>query len=357
MILKDPMLWRLVWKEYRAQRSFWLVIAGSGIALMFAFMALLDPEFGRWNAPWAIALALPAAYALGSGAVLFASEQEEGTADFLQILAARTTRLFLAKVGFTLVSTLALTGLLLLSAGLLTWGHRSDLTPFVAERALFGAGMMFVVVEWAISASTVSRKVLAAVCLAAVAAGTSVAVIRANSEFQLHPESASFFLQLALAVPLLGLSYVMLRQEMAGRTCAWSLPRPRWRRATAGRVLDRLAIRRDSVPRWRRLFTRLVWLETRHALSLGHILWIVGIALFLVAIFSLPTGRLRLEPTISAVYIFPTADGDLDVSVRRRPADPPSRRTWSPAGGSLAQQASRLVGADNRRDRPVPRGR
>src|SRR5690349_20365362 len=123
MILKDAMLWRMIWKEYRTQRGYWLVIAGFAIVLMLLFVWFIsanDPE--RLMAPWTIAVMLPAVYALGCAAVVFAAESEDGTLEMLQIMAARTSRVFWAKVSFSFLSTLAMTLVLMAAALILTWG-------------------------------------------------------------------------------------------------------------------------------------------------------------------------------------------------------------------------------------------
>ena len=65
MILNDAMLWRMVWKEYRAQRGYWLVIAGFSVVLMLLFLGFLEPnDPERFAALWTIAISLPAVYAL-----------------------------------------------------------------------------------------------------------------------------------------------------------------------------------------------------------------------------------------------------------------------------------------------------
>src|SRR4051794_15635228 len=128
MILKDAMLWRMIWKEYRAQRGYWLAIAGFSVVLMLLFLGFLsadDPE--RFLALWTIAISLPAVYALGCSAVVFASEREDGTTEMLQIMAARPSRVYLGKVSFSLVSTLALSAFLLAVAWILTGGNSLQL--------------------------------------------------------------------------------------------------------------------------------------------------------------------------------------------------------------------------------------
>ncbi len=113
MILSDTMFWRLVWKEYRAQRGFWLSVAGFSVGLMLVLMWLLNAQQEWFAGHWAIAIIMPAFYALGSAATVFASEMEEGTTDLLRIMAARSGRVFYGKVGFSLISTLAMWACLL----------------------------------------------------------------------------------------------------------------------------------------------------------------------------------------------------------------------------------------------------
>ena len=134
MILKDAMLWRMIWKEYRAQRGFWLAIAGFGIGLMLMNMGLLDRQSGRIEAPWIIAQLLTAVYAMGCAAVLFASEREDGTTELLRIMAARTSRVFLGKVSFSLVSTLAMLIVLAAMAGILWLHSEAVLRPYALLR-------------------------------------------------------------------------------------------------------------------------------------------------------------------------------------------------------------------------------
>ena len=114
--MTDPVVWRLLWKEYRVQRGFWLSLAGVTLAVQLIVAAV--PEQYVDHAVWMFGLAImtPAFYALGCGATTFAAEREEGTLEQLRILAVPAGRLFLTKVVFGLASALALLGVLLLLA-------------------------------------------------------------------------------------------------------------------------------------------------------------------------------------------------------------------------------------------------
>ena len=287
MILKDAMLWRMIWKEYRAQRGFWLAIAGFGVVLMLLVMGLIDRQSDRIEALWVIAQLLSAVYALGCAAVLFASEREDGTTELLRIMAARTSRVFLGKVSFSLVSTVAMSILLLAAALILTWGSPVRLPgvkDVIAHQLLPTAALTAQLLAWGFLFSALCRKALMAVCLTAVTP-LVCAIIYANVID--NPAAVRhWFAGLVLVIPLVAVSYILTRRTMAGRTMTqrtreWSLPRFVWRSALATSRLARLAAVKETAPAWRRMCTRLVWLEVRQAATIGHFLWI-GAVYFLV---------------------------------------------------------------------------
>jgi hypothetical protein len=309
MILKDPMLWRIFWKEYRAQRSFWVVIAGFGIGLMLLLAVLLDASPGRFVIPWVIALGLPTLYALGCGAILFASEQEEGTAEFLRIMAVRTSCLFAAKIAFSVISTLTLAGLLVGAARIVTWGERVNLVYGNEHAALYSLWITISLLVWATFFSTVCRKVLVAVCLSAA----GPLIVRAVTQWLPWNEPGQelnlWLKELALSVPvLLGASYILLRRRMAESHVELSWPRGVWPGRTRKSALDRLAAKRETAPDWRRQFVRLVWLERRHVFSLGHVLWIAAILLCSLAA-GIVEHRLHVQHAMGGIVILSALAG------------------------------------------------
>jgi hypothetical protein len=313
MMFTDPMLWRVVWKEYRAQRGFWLSVAGFAVTMMLLWMWLLDELNGRFAAPWAIALGMPALYALGSAAILFASEREEGTTDFLRIMAARPGRVFLGKVGFTIVSTLAICGTLLAAARILTWGlpdrFASDVNLAIAE------WITLELLVWGFFFSTVCTRVLTAVCFAAFVP-LLVKFLLQETLYRVFGRLSTTYEDLVLLIPVFAASFVVWRRTMAGRSRAWSVPQFSSRSRQSGNVLERLAAARETAPAWRRTFTRLVWLELRQALTIGHLLWIGGILLLAFApwIFTYQPNQsslasILLAPTLIGVWTFQAEQG------------------------------------------------
>ncbi|MEN6405575.1 MAG: hypothetical protein ABFC77_03800 [Thermoguttaceae bacterium] len=101
--------WRTVWKEYRLQRALWIAMALMTVALQWVFFE----TFSRVNSPlflfWTAA-GLPAFYLLGSGAMLFAGERENGTFEVQRSLPTRAGTVFWGKVVFSMASAAMVLG-------------------------------------------------------------------------------------------------------------------------------------------------------------------------------------------------------------------------------------------------------
>lgn len=104
----DSVLWRLAWKEYRLLRAFWISIAALTVLIELVIGWSVDSERDRIPALFIVGLALPAFYALGCGATMFATEHETGTYQFQRALPVSALRLMFGKLGFAVVSQVAL---------------------------------------------------------------------------------------------------------------------------------------------------------------------------------------------------------------------------------------------------------
>ena len=160
-------LWRVFWKEYRLQRPLWLVVAALAVLTgLLTFACSLNPFFTTVTLRY-IALATPALYALGCGAMLFAGEHETETYEFQRSLPTRASSLLIGKVVFAVFSTAAMLGLMqllvLLWAAAASPGIRRAL-----ERTLAWATIGFFTVEvfvWAVFFSLLTKRVLVAAVL------------------------------------------------------------------------------------------------------------------------------------------------------------------------------------------------
>ena len=100
---------RILWKEYRAQRAFWISIALATVIVESALLAnpwASQPE--RIQSLFAAGLTFAVLYALGSAATLFATEREDETYDFLRALPVRPLVVFLGKIAYAVGSTAAM---------------------------------------------------------------------------------------------------------------------------------------------------------------------------------------------------------------------------------------------------------
>ena len=98
---------RMFWKEYRAQRAllFSCLLIGIVTQITLGFTAL-HPEI-RSDFLLGAASFFPVMYAVGCGALLFASEREERTADWLTTLSIPPAPSLTAKFAFAVASVVA----------------------------------------------------------------------------------------------------------------------------------------------------------------------------------------------------------------------------------------------------------
>lgn len=166
---------RLVWKEYRIQRGLWLAMAIG--CLMFQRVVaylVLDPHEAA-KAMLAIAFSLTFFYAIGSGAITFAIEREEGT-QIRPVMAGCPPGLTLAvKTVFGIVTTALLLTLAIGSGMMLTLGSLIPSTAAYPFENTILLGLLYVVMPylgtllWSMFFSLVTRKVIVALGLATIA--------------------------------------------------------------------------------------------------------------------------------------------------------------------------------------------
>ncbi len=174
---------RMLWKEYRQQRTLWFVSLGFGVLIQviirIAAAALGSGTDGREAliAMWWIPCVPITLFLVASTAMLFALEREERTSDWLLNLSVPPWPILIAKYGFTLVATLGMAFVLWLAAAVLSVGSRFEygwlanggdsnglfVLKVLATGSLFTAGFLL----WGTLGSLTSRRVIVAVAAAA----------------------------------------------------------------------------------------------------------------------------------------------------------------------------------------------
>jgi ABC-type transport system involved in multi-copper enzyme maturation permease subunit len=104
--MSSTVFWRLVWKEYRAQRPFWIAMVVLNM-LVQAYIFAMTPSGLIPSLLFTAAVAMTAFYAWGCGATLFATEHETGTFDYLRSLPVSARLVFTSKIACSLLCVLA----------------------------------------------------------------------------------------------------------------------------------------------------------------------------------------------------------------------------------------------------------
>jgi len=154
---------RLLWKEYRVQRAFWLAMLLFGIVPQLLIRAIIPNDRGAPELVWSMAACASLLFVIGSTAILFAGEREERTNDWLRHLAVSPLWVLLAKWGLVLIAALTLGMLLSVSAVMMVWSlpgsQQTDVLELVSRGLWLFAGFFL----WGGFGSLVSRRVVTAV--------------------------------------------------------------------------------------------------------------------------------------------------------------------------------------------------
>ncbi len=164
-----PAYWRLIWKEYRSQRGFWLGMVA--LVLFGQLVVLMFPTSTVPNLAMLFRLALigTAFYGLGCAATLYSAEREADTLDRLRLLAISPGMVLGGKVVFALVSTAGLLLMTWLTAVMFSAGASADQLTLTVARDELGLLTLELMV-WGLFFSALTKRPLNAVCLAAAAA-------------------------------------------------------------------------------------------------------------------------------------------------------------------------------------------
>lgn len=194
---------RLLWKEYRVQRGLWLSMAAGCIMLqvLITFLIRSDQESFQGIVP--IAFMLTSFYAIGSGAITFAIEREEGTQLRPVMLGCPPGLTLIVKTLFGIVTTTLLLAVTMCSGMLLSLGSltlpegmfQPDVQRMIVPLALLFVALPYLgCLLWSTFFSLLTRKVIVALGLAAVAmigsyivvAMTSIALVESGQRQQPH---------------------------------------------------------------------------------------------------------------------------------------------------------------------------
>jgi len=169
---------RLWWKDARQIWPIWVFLALAA-ALIQALLLYYAGHDARQGILGLSALTCASLYALAVGAAAFAGERETGTLGLLDIFAVDRRDVWTAKASFALVTTLALTVLLLAMAAMSTdrWNPQGLLQVWQA----LGFGLfVLVALAWGLFWSAILNNALTAAVVATCSAGLGLALMLAT---------------------------------------------------------------------------------------------------------------------------------------------------------------------------------
>lgn len=266
---------RLLWKEYRLQRAFWISMVVLAallhlIVLVSVRHANVTPEaMVASRATWVfeISLALAALYAAGCGATLFATEHEADTYEFQRSLPVSASRLFFSKTAFAVASTAAIVGLLWGLAAMMAGWRLPEPSIQIGQWGIWGFGAVELLV-WGTFFSLVLRRPLKAAVLGIASAAVCVHLIVATCGPQWFRDPYSEALPIravlvaVVAMVTLWLGHRWLGERLLGVRKSEDF-------CPVGEVPEAPAI---GAPRRTGTLTRLIWQHVRQSAAMLAIL-------------------------------------------------------------------------------------
>ncbi len=195
---------RLVWKEYRAIRLFWLCLVVLVIFIQWLMAVTIHvqgvvPQFH-------LALMAPALFALGCAGTAFAIEKEDGTFEFLRAIPISSQQLFISKLLLTVLASVAMYLVLWLAAMWIT-GHATPaldrMFPDAQSELLRNMLGLWLVaaleaIVWGTLFSLITARPLLSICLAVTIGSTITHLLASHGQRQFGFELAAY----ARAIPL-----------------------------------------------------------------------------------------------------------------------------------------------------------
>ncbi len=278
--MNGRLVWRVMWKEYRALRGLWIAVAvASWLAQVVILLTARD--LGLLEVALGAALVTPVFYVFGAASAVFASEHEEGADRLLLALPTRLPSLAVGKMAFVALSTLAL----MPAAGILAlWALSGSAGPRayeqIGELAFIWAPAILEGFVWGLFFSLLCRSVMQAAILATLAAALTVSVA-------LHLSNGSAIdgidpRQYAETLwPRLGIVLVVLAADLAlaRRWLSTGAPVADRERAPAQAGSGSWSARLASFSRWQ---SRLTWQQLRQSSRMMALVLIVPMSISLL---------------------------------------------------------------------------
>jgi ABC-type transport system involved in multi-copper enzyme maturation permease subunit len=283
--MNRAIFWRLMWKEYRLQRAFWIAMAAFFILTMLCVWTFGNDrqEQVRWY--FSLAFGIPAFYALGCASTMFSGEHDAGTYEFQRMQPVPAVGVFWSKIVFAAASILAMIVVFWLLA-LVFSGSLPSLKESV-ETWILAIVFTWSFIVWGVFLSLLIKRPL----LAAVLTGVAVAVLPffVSLIFRLRIPSES----LAPLVVFASLSILLaLVDILLGRR--WFDEKMRlWSASLSEKEISlqpAASTRQASRPQSRLSLMRLTWQHWRQSSWIAYVILAVLAPFFLLNVAQIEVG-------------------------------------------------------------------
>lgn len=265
---------RLMWKEYRIQRTLWLAMLIFGVVPQILLRILITNAEIRVTSVWAAVVMIPFFFVIASTAILFAGEREERTSDWLLNLSVRPIWTLITKWGFSLLATLSLILVLSISALLLVW-IPVEVQLVLADpqhdvsRAVAGFTFMLLsFILWGSLGSLVSRRVISAVPAMGLWWATTLICASLIVSCVIHAASpiGTDIVMITMAVIVVGANLYLgwrwcLGHYIDAQTLTNLATRIHERLRGSAPALSRVPAKTELADMWSREWQRLIWQE------------------------------------------------------------------------------------------------
>jgi hypothetical protein len=175
---------RLWWKDARQFWPIWVFLA-LGAAVLQGLLLYYVGHDARQGWLGVLALLCASLYAFATGAAAFAGEREVGTLTLLDIVPVDRRIVWTSKVSFALVTTLALTLILLVMAAVSTDRWKQEGSLSVWEALSFGM-IVLVALGWGLFWSAILSNALTAAVIAICSTGLSLSFLSVGLNELVH---------------------------------------------------------------------------------------------------------------------------------------------------------------------------
>jgi hypothetical protein len=269
----------IAWKEYRTLRGLWIAVALLA-AMVQGLVAVFSEVHGSRESAVLFALTawMPALYALGCAATMFAAEKDDGTYDWLSAIPLDGLRILAGKLLYTLPSTLLLFAVVTLTSRAFDDGEPYPRTELFRQSAILWGVAAYEAVAWGMLVSLLSKRPLQSAIIAVAIGSTvthGVVAFFVDRDWNVASYLSATAVRLALATVVAVVDIFLAHR--------WLHPPRRWQRVKShvppARVVATEQFPTTSGAIRRRQLSRHLWLQWR--VSRGIVLAMLATAFLL----------------------------------------------------------------------------